>query len=68
MDKKFSLMDYIALLRLSCRYYYWNISDAGKGSVTLKRIGQLFSSIANGDYGAFFVLFIAYTLVVDTIG
>ncbi len=68
MDKKFSLMDYIALLRLSCRHYYWNISYAGKGSITLKRLGQLFTSMANGDYGTAFVLFVAYSLVVDTIG
>lgn len=66
--KKYSLSDRIALLRLSCRHYYWNISYAGKGSVTLKRIGQLFASLANGDYGTAFFLFIAFALIVETIG
>lgn len=68
MDKKYSLMDYIALLRLSCRYYYWNISDAGKGSVTLRRLGQFIKAIFTFNFVNFFFLFVAYTVVVDTIG
>lgn len=52
-SKRYSLSDRIALLRLSCRHYYWNISFAGKGSVTLKRIGELFACLANSNYLAF---------------
>lgn len=67
MRKRFTPMDHLAMLRLSCRQYYWNISYAGKGSVTIKRLLNMFKAMADFDIINTLIYFVTYGVVVETI-
>lgn len=67
MRKMFTPLDYLAMLRLSCKQYYWNISYAGKGSVTIKRLLNMFKAMAEFDIISTLIYFVTYGVVVETI-
>lgn len=50
MRKRFTPMDYLAMLRLGHRKYYWNTSYAGAGSVIINGLSNIFKAIANIDF------------------